>query len=63
MAWICLNLWKNQFEDIQKALCAYGAIGFRNQKLSHQNQIDFAPAFWNLEVHPIVKVWKSILRL
>ena len=35
-------LEKAQFEDIQNALCAYGAIGFRNQKLSHQNQIDFA---------------------
>ncbi|MEC7177548.1 MAG: TauD/TfdA family dioxygenase, partial [Pseudomonadota bacterium] len=48
-------LEKAQFEDIQKALCAYGAIGFRNQKLSHQNQIDFALRFGTLEVHPIVK--------
>ena len=48
-------LEKAQFEDIQNALCAYGAIGFRNQKLSHQNQIDFALRFGTLEVHPIVK--------
>ena len=48
-------LEKAQFEDIQKALCTYGAIGFRNQKLSHQNQIDFALRFGTLEVHPIVK--------
>ena len=32
-------LEKAQFEDIQKALCTYGAIGFRNQKLSHRTRL------------------------
>ena len=44
-----------QFEDIQNALFTFGAIGFRDQILSHQNQIDFALRFGTLEVHPIVK--------
>ena len=44
-----------QFKDIQNALFTFGAIGFRDQTLSHQNQIDFALRFGTLEVHPIVK--------
>ena len=39
-----------QFEDIQNVLFTFGAIGFRDQILSHQNQIDFALRFGTLEV-------------
>ena len=48
------DLSDTQFEDIRQALFQYGAIGFRNQNLDLDHQVDFAKRFGSLEVHPIV---------
>ncbi len=42
------------FEQIEQALFEYGAIFFRDQELTHAEQIAVARRFGELEVHPIV---------
>jgi len=48
------KLSAEQFDDIRMALFTFGAIGFRNQKLSFEDHYNFANRFGSLEVHPIV---------
>lgn len=45
---------ESDFAQIQGALFEYGAVFFRDQELSHADQIAFARRFGELEVHPIV---------
>ena len=42
------------FAAIREALFQYGAVFFREQELSHADQVAFARRFGELEVHPIV---------
>lgn len=48
------DLSEEAFQEIRTALFAYGAIGFRNQKLTFGDHTRFAKRFGTLEVHPIV---------
>lgn len=48
------NAGDEVFTQIQQVLYQYGAIFFRDQELSHADQIAFARRFGELEVHPIV---------
>jgi len=41
------------FDAIHRALVDYGAIFFRDQSLSHSDQVAFASRFGPLDVHPI----------
>ncbi|MDA0339303.1 MAG: TauD/TfdA family dioxygenase [Proteobacteria bacterium] len=45
---------KETFREIRRAFLEFGAIFFRDQSLTRQQQIDFADRFGPLEVHPIV---------
>ena len=49
------NLSNADFDAIHQAFLDYGAIFFRDQKVSHEDQIAFARRFGNLEEHPIVE--------
>lgn len=42
------------FAQIERALYEFGAIFFRDQEITHADQIAFARRFGELEVHPIV---------
>ncbi len=48
------DLSNAEFDQIHQAFNDHGAIFFRDQELTHQEQIDFARRFGELEVHPIV---------
>ena len=48
------QLSASDFAQVQTALFEYGAVFFRDQELSHADQIAFARRFGELEVHPIV---------
>lgn len=50
-----INALSNEsFSDIHDALMTYGAVFFRDQDISLEDQISFARRFGPLEVHPIV---------
>ncbi len=53
------DLSDEQFTEIRQALFTYGAIGFRDQELSHEDHYNLARRFGTLEVHPIVEGMKD----
>lgn len=48
------DLSDEQFGEIRRALFTFGAIGFRDQRLTLEQHCTFARRFGTLEVHPIV---------
>ena len=42
------------FAALEKAFLDFGVLCIRDQKLSHQQQVDFARRFGELDIHPIV---------
>ena len=41
------------FEEIHRAFLDHGVLAFRNQRLSHEDQIAFGRRFGELDIHPI----------
>lgn len=56
---LAADLPEETFNEIRRALFAFGAIGFRDQHLSFEDHRKFARRFGSLEVHPIVNGMES----